>query len=78
MQAHWYELTLRGVSPGSYPRGAFTTDLHHVNYKGNDYGAVAYAAPLTEKQVDDYELRKIEPPRDLYDFEEYLLKSGGK
>lgn len=70
---YWYELTMRGVSPGAFPRGAFTSEVNHINQKGKDYGAVAYTKPLTKQQIDSYELRAIEPPRELYDYEEMIL-----
>ncbi|PJH64408.1 hypothetical protein [Salmonella enterica] len=73
MRVYWYELTLRGVSPGAYPRGAFTTEINHVNYKGKDYGAVAYIEPLSAEQIDNYELKAIYPPRELYDYERKIL-----
>lgn len=60
---------MRGVSPGAYPRGAFTSEIDHINQEGKDYGAVAYKEPLTPVQIEAYELRAIEPPRDLYDYE---------
>lgn len=70
---YWYELTMRGVSPGAYPRGAFTSEVNHINKEGKDYGAVAYLEPLAQSQVESYELRMIDPPRKLYDYEEMMV-----
>lgn len=70
---YWYELTMRGVSPGAYPRGPFTSEVSHINKEGRDYGAVAYKEPLTPIQIKTYELRAIEPPRELYDYEEMII-----
>lgn len=71
----WYELLFRGVSPGAYPKGAFTSEHSHINSKGKLYGAVAYTEPLTSSQVSDYELKGIQPPRPLYDYEKELIKN---
>lgn len=67
---HWYELLFRGISPGCYPRAGFVTSEHdHVNKRGFTFGAVAYDRELSDKEVYDYELRKIDAPRELEEWE---------
>lgn len=70
MKVYWYELVYRGISPGAFPRKDFVANEHsHVNYKGKNFGAVAYSRPLTEKEIADYELVPTGSVRELHDFE---------
>ena len=76
MKVYWYELLYRGVSPGAFPKGAVTSDHDHTNSRGFKFGAVAYSSPLSDNQIENYELKEIEAPRELYDFEKYLLEES--
>lgn len=74
IKLYWYELVYRGLSVGTQPSKPAVSEPSHVNAEGKDYGAVAYIEPLTDKQIDDYELREIDPPRALYDYEIINIK----
>ena len=75
MKVYWYELLYRGVSVGTQPKkGWVTSDLEHINVKGKEFGAVMYNRPLTEQEIEDYELRPIEAPRELFAHEKELLE----
>ena len=52
---YWYEYRLRPFGIGCQPHG-------HVEYNAEYgyWGKVAYDRPLTEKEINDYELRFIE------------------
>lgn len=66
----WYELLFRGISPGHFPRQGFVThEVTHKNKCGFTFGAVAYDRELSDKEVYDYELRKIDAPRELEEWE---------
>jgi len=72
--AVWYELVYRGISVGTHPKkGYLTSDFDHINSKGFEYGAVAYARDLTDSEVYEYELKKIEAPRELTKSEKQLF-----
>lgn len=49
---HWYEMVMRPVSIGTQPKGMIEFDED----KG-EWGIVAYDRPLTDKELDDYEMR---------------------
>lgn len=55
MEKYWYEYRLRGLSLGAQPKGFVDSDDIYGRF-----GAVAYDRPLTEKEVNDYELRVID------------------
>jgi hypothetical protein len=48
---YWYEYKFRGCSPGCQPGG-----FSEVDNSWGRFGAVAYARPLTETEINDYEL----------------------
>jgi hypothetical protein len=48
---YWYEYKLRGFSPFCQPKGF----IDHNDNKGR-HGIVAYNRPLTESELDEYEL----------------------
>lgn len=56
MELHWYEYRLRGFSPGCQPTG--WVDVDHNRGK---WGAIAYNRELTDKEIDAYELRQLNP-----------------
>lgn len=72
---YWYELVYRGISPGCYPAKPMAVEKDHVNFKGFNFGAVAYSKPLTEKQIKSYELNAIDPLREMNDVEIYCYKA---
>jgi hypothetical protein len=51
---YWYEYRLRGFSLGCQPRGHV-----EVNHSVGRFGAIAYDRPLTETEINDYELRSV-------------------
>ena len=51
---YWYEYRLRGYSLGCQPKGVVMVDHDH-----GKYGAIAYKEPLTQKQIDEYELNPL-------------------
>ncbi|WP_373896344.1 hypothetical protein [Virgibacillus sp. CBA3643] len=51
---YWYEYRLRGFSLGCQPKGFASIDPHV-----GKFGAIAYKEPLTDKQVDDYDLKPL-------------------
>lgn len=51
---YWYELTLRGISPGCQPTGFIDK-----NFEYGQYGAIAYNRELTLKEINEYELTPI-------------------
>lgn len=53
---YWYALVYRGASPGCMPNGVIDSNLS-FGIKG--YGAVGYKEPLSQKQIDDYELSPL-------------------
>lgn len=53
-EKYWYELTLRGISPGCQPAGFIDKDLEY-----GIYGAIAYDRELTQKEIENYELISI-------------------
>ncbi len=69
MTAYWYELLYRGVSPGAMPRDSIAAEHSHINSRGFQFGAVAYNRELTPEEIDNYELKPIDPVRELYDYE---------
>lgn len=52
---YWYEYIHRGLSLGCQPKGF----VDHDESKGK-FGWVAYDRELTDKEMSDYELRKVE------------------
>jgi hypothetical protein len=50
---YWYELLLRGISPGCQPKDFIDTD----HSKGK-YGIVAYNRQLTKQELNEYEMRE--------------------
>ncbi|WP_462419992.1 defense against restriction DarA-related protein [Salinicoccus sp. Marseille-QA3877] len=54
MKLHWYELTLRGISPGCQPDGFKDKDFNY-----GKYGAVAYDRQLRDEEVSKYEMKEI-------------------
>jgi hypothetical protein len=50
---YWYELLYRPLSIGGQPKGF----IDHDHTKGR-HGIVAYNRPLTEKEINEYELKK--------------------
>lgn len=44
-------------------------EVTHKNKRGFTFGAVAYDRELSDKEVYDYELRKIDAPRELEEWE---------
>jgi hypothetical protein len=63
------------LSPGCFPNGAAATELNHTNANGKKYGAVAYTEPLTEKQINSYELNYIDPIREMNDVECWMINN---
>jgi hypothetical protein len=55
---HWYELRLRGISPGCQPNGF--VDVDHT--KGR-WGIVAYDRQLTDEELEQYEMDLYENHR---------------
>ena len=51
---YWYEYKLRGFSVGCQPKGFVDKDL-----STGRYGAVAYDRPLTDHEIEEYELKPI-------------------
>ena len=56
-ELHWYEFLYRGKSPGAQPKNFVDSD---DNY--GKFGAVAYSAPLTEEEVESFELKSMKAP----------------
>ena len=54
MELHWYALKLRGISPGCQPSGFVEKDFMH-----GKFGAVAYEKPLSEEDVEAYDLEYV-------------------
>lgn len=53
-ELHWYEYIFRGFSLGCQPKGFVDRDEGFGRF-----GAVAYDRPLTDKEVEEYELKPI-------------------
>lgn len=51
---YWYEFRLRGLSPGAQPKGFVDADASYGRF-----GAVAYDRPLTDAEIEGYELNVI-------------------
>lgn len=76
-EVYWYELKNRGISPGTFPRNPVAVEHSHVNDKGFDFGAVAYAEPLGAEDVDGYELKPLDRHvRELMDYEQDLCDAA--
>ncbi|HFK1435042.1 TPA: hypothetical protein ACGXNJ_005196 [Bacillus cereus] len=56
---YWYEYRLRGCSLGAQPK-----DFVDVNHEHGKFGAVAYNRALTNEEVENYELIKIDVRKD--------------
>lgn len=51
----WYELKNRPVSIGTQPTG-----FEEVDHDKGSWGIVAYKEPLTQKDIDEYELKPFD------------------
>lgn len=51
-RTYWYEMTKRPVSIGCQPRGFVDINDNH-----GKWGIVAYNRELTQKELDEYEMR---------------------
>lgn len=61
---HWYEMTSRPISPGSQPKG-------FVDWKEDEgrHGLVAYNRALTEKELNDFEMKEWVEEREMSSYE---------
>ena len=76
-EVYWYELQNRGISPGAFPRNPVAVEHAHVNDKGFDFGAVAYAEPLEAEDIDGYELKPLDRHvRELMGYEQDLCDAA--
>lgn len=48
---YWYAYRFRGFSPFCQPKGF----IKHIDHIGR-YGIIGYNRPLTEKEINEYEL----------------------
>lgn len=51
----WYELKNRPVSIGTQPKG-----FKEVDHDKGDWGVIAYKEPLSQKDIDEYELKPFD------------------
>lgn len=54
---YWYEMLQRPTGPGCQPKG-----LADMNPDKGRHGIVAYGRELTEKELNDYDMRKWQDP----------------
>lgn len=54
VKIYWYEYRLRGFGPGCQPN-----DFKEIDSLHGKFGAVAYERQLTEKEMEDYDLKPI-------------------
>ena len=49
---YWYEYLYRGFSPGCQPKGHI-----EVDHSKGKFGIIAYDRELTDKEIQNYELK---------------------
>lgn len=56
---YWYELIHRPISLNTQPTGFIEMNRDHVNRNGFSFGKVAYDYPLTDKEMNNYQLEPV-------------------
>lgn len=59
MTLYTYELIHRPISLNTQPKGYVSEDLTHINRNGFNFGSVSYDRPLTQTELDDYQLEPV-------------------
>lgn len=59
MTLYEYELIHRPISLNTQPKGYISEDLTHINRNGFNFGSVSYDRPLTQSELDDYQLEPV-------------------
>lgn len=59
MTLYEYELIHRPISLNTQPKGYVSEDLTHINRNGFNFGSVSYDRPLTQSELDDYQLEPV-------------------
>lgn len=53
---HYYGMKYRSVAPGAQPKGM----VDWSECSGRYYAIIVYERELTQKEIDDYELEKVD------------------